>query len=99
MSIKSHAAHYKTLSRHYMTPEQVDDAPIPPPDAEKTALYHTAHALVSERHAKSDLDGFNVYSLDSLGRGDCCVCITLWLTYHLLIVLISRATARQNKIA
>ena len=55
MSRKSHAAHYKTLSRHYLTPEQVEDAPIPPPDAEKTALYHTAHALVSERHAKSDL--------------------------------------------
>ena len=52
--IESHAEDYAELSRHYMTPEQVDAVPYPP-HGKQHGLYHTAHALVSERHEKSDL--------------------------------------------
>jgi hypothetical protein len=52
--VESHADDYSELSHHYMTPEQISEVPYPPRD-DLHAVYATAHALVSERHAKGDL--------------------------------------------
>lgn len=53
--IKSLAHICSKKSHHYMTPEEAEAMPFPPPDDEHCYIWHSAYVMVSERHDKGDL--------------------------------------------